>query len=123
MQEVEAPDEQLMEGVRQGDSRAIAALYDRYSGLIFALGLRMLGDREGTEELVQEVFLRAWRQAGTYRPSLGRVSTWLLGIARNLAIDELRRRGVRPQRADGDSDEQLAQIAGAQDDDPAVQVR
>ncbi len=122
MQEVEASDEQLMEGVRRGDSRAIAALYDRYSGLIFALGLRMLGDREGTEELVQEVFLRAWRQAGTYRPSLGRVSTWLLGIARNLAIDELRRRGARPQRADGDSDEQLAQIAGAQDDDPAVQV-
>ncbi len=104
MQDGEVPDEQIMEGVRRGDSQAIATLYDRYGGLIFSLGLRMLGDREATEELVQEVFLRAWRQAGTYQSSLGRLSTWLLGIARNLAVDELRRRGARSRRAEGDSD-------------------
>lgn len=122
MQDGEAPDEQIMEGVRRGDSQAIAALYDRYGSIIFSLGLRMLGDREATEELVQEVFLRAWRQAGTYQPSLGRLSTWLMGIARNLAVDELRRRGARPRKADGDSDEQLARIASADDDDPAEQL-
>src|SRR5579859_5942884 len=104
-----------MEGVQRGDGRAIAAIYDRYGGLVFSLGLRMLGDREGAEELVQEVFLRAWRQAASYQPSLGRLSTWLLGIARNLAVDELRRRGARPQRADGDSDLQLAQLATPDD--------
>lgn len=121
VQYTEAPDEELMEGVQRGDGRAIAALYDRYGGLVFSLGLRMLGDREGAEELVQEVFLRAWRQAASYQPSLGRLSTWLLGIARNLAVDELRRRGARPQRADGDSDLQLAQIA-TPDDDPAERL-
>jgi RNA polymerase sigma-70 factor (ECF subfamily) len=118
----EAPDDQLMEGVRRGDGRAVAALYDRYSGLIFALGLRMLGDREAAEELVQEVFLRAWRQSGTYQPQLGRLSSWLIGIARNLAVDELRRRGARPQKADGESDEQFAQIASPAGDDPAEQL-
>jgi RNA polymerase sigma-70 factor (ECF subfamily) len=111
-----------MEGVRAGDGRAVAALYDRYNGLVFALGLRMLSDREAAEELVQEVFLRAWRQAATYRPSLGRLSTWLLGIARNLAVDELRRRGARPQRADGDTEEQLATLAAPRNLDPAEQA-
>lgn len=111
-----------MEGVRAGDGRAVAALYDRYNALIFSLGLRMLNDREGAEELVQEVFLRAWRQAATYQPTLGRLSTWLLGIARNLAVDELRRRGARPQKAEGDTDEQLGALAAPETQDPAEQT-
>ena len=111
-----------MDGVRRGDGHAIAALYDRYSSLVFSLGLRMLGDRESTEELVQEVFLRAWRQAATYQPSLGRLSSWLLGIARNLAVDELRRRGVRPQRTAGDPEEQLAQVASTNTESPEEEV-
>lgn len=111
-----------MDGVRRGDGHAIAALYDRYSSLVFSLGLRMLGDRESTEELAQEVFLRAWRQAATYQPSLGRLSSWLLGIARNLAVDELRRRGVRPQRTAGDPEEQLAQVAATDTDSPEEEV-
>jgi RNA polymerase sigma-70 factor (ECF subfamily) len=118
----EAPDDVLMEGVRRGDGRAIAALYDRYNRLVYSLGYRMLGDREGTEELVQEVFLRAWRQARTYQPSLGRLSTWLLGIARNLAVDELRRRGSRPQRSGGDPEEQLEHTPSESTDDPAEQL-
>jgi RNA polymerase sigma-70 factor, ECF subfamily len=122
VQYADATDEQIMEGVRAGDGRAIAALYDRYNALVYSLGLRMLNDREGAEELVQEVFLRAWRQAATYQPSLGRLSTWLLGIARNLAVDELRRRGARPQRAGGDSEEQMATLATPQSDDPAEQA-
>jgi len=118
-----ANDEQLMEGVRAGDGQAVAALYDRYNMLVFSLALRMLNDREGAEELVQEVFLRAWRQAGTYQPTLGRLSTWLLGIARNLAIDEIRKRGVRPQRADGEAaQEQLDTLPSSEFDDPAQQV-
>jgi RNA polymerase sigma-70 factor (ECF subfamily) len=112
-----------MDGVRRGDGRAVAALYDRYGSLVFSLGLRMLRDREAAEELVQETFLRAWRQVATYQPSLGRVSNWLLGIARNLAIDELRRRSARPQRADGESDEQIANLATSHEADPAEQLQ
>ncbi|MGH2391130.1 MAG: sigma-70 family RNA polymerase sigma factor [Chloroflexota bacterium] len=122
MQDGEASDEQIMEGVRRGDSQAIGTLYDRYGGVIFSLGLRMLGDRETTEELVQEVFLRAWRQAGTYQPRLGRLSTWLMGIARNLAVDELRRRAARPRRTDGNADEQLARISASDEGDPVEQL-
>lgn len=118
-----ATDEQLMKGVQAGDGQAVAALYDRYNMLVFSLALRMLNDREGAEELVQEVFLRAWRQAGTYQPALGRLSTWLLGITRNLAVDELRRRGVRPQRADGEAaQEHLETLPAPEFDDPAVQA-
>jgi RNA polymerase sigma-70 factor (ECF subfamily) len=120
----EAPDEVIIEGIRRGDGRAVAALYDRYGSLVFSLGLRMLGNREAAEELVQEAFLRAWRQIATYQPSLGRVSNWLLGIARNLAIDELRRRGARPQTVSNDEDDdQIAQIATSQEEDPAEQVQ
>lgn len=122
VQYAELPDEQLMERVRAGDGRAIATLYDRYGVLVFSLALRMLNDRESAEELVQEVFLRAWRQAASYQPGLGRLSTWLLGIARNLAVDELRRRGARPQRAGGDTEERLNQIASPRNEDPAEQV-
>lgn len=118
-----ANDEQLMDGVRAGDGQAVAVLYDRYNMLVFSLALRMLNDREGAEELVQEVFLRAWRQAGTYQPTLGRLSTWLLGITRNLAVDEMRKRGVRPQRADGEAaQEQLEMLPSSEFDDPARQV-
>jgi RNA polymerase sigma-70 factor (ECF subfamily) len=84
----------------------------------------MLSNREAAEELVQETFLRAWRQIATYQPSLGRVSNWLLGIARNLAIDELRRRSARPQVVPNDeNDEQITQIPGAREEDPAELVQ
>jgi RNA polymerase sigma-70 factor (ECF subfamily) len=120
----DAPDEVIIDGIRRGDGRAVAALYDRYGSLVFSLGLRMLGNREAAEELVQEAFLRAWRQIATYQPSLGRVSNWLLGIARNLAIDEMRRRGARPQTVSNDeSDDQITQLAASRDEDPAEQVQ
>jgi RNA polymerase sigma-70 factor (ECF subfamily) len=120
----EAPDEVIVDGIRRGDGRAVAALYDRYASLVFSLGLRMLGNREAAEELVQEAFLRAWRQIATYQPSLGRVSNWLLGIARNLAIDELRRRGARPQTVSNDeNEEQINQIATSREEDPAERAQ
>jgi RNA polymerase sigma-70 factor (ECF subfamily) len=123
MRYADATDEQVMKGVQAGDGQAVAALYDRDSALVFSLALRIVGDREGAEELVQEAFLRAWRQAGTYQPALGRLSTWLLGITRNLAVDELRRRGARPQRVDGEAaQEQLDTLSAPEFDDPALQV-
>jgi len=90
----------LMSQVALGDSSALGLLYDRYSANVYALALRMLGDRQLAEELVQETFLRVWRQAATYRMVRGALVAWILSIARNLAIDELRRRGARPQAAE-----------------------
>jgi RNA polymerase sigma-70 factor (ECF subfamily) len=58
---------------------------------VYTLGLRLLGTRESAEELTQDVFLTAWRKAARFDASRGRLSTWLMTIAHNLAVDRLRR--------------------------------
>lgn len=79
-------------------AEALGALYDRYSRLVFSLALHMLDDPAVAEEVTQDVFLRVWKKAGTYRTDQGKVSTWLVSIARNRAIDVLRQRRSRPER-------------------------
>jgi RNA polymerase sigma-70 factor (ECF subfamily) len=80
-----------MEGLLAGNEEAVRALYERYARPVFTLGLRLLGSREAAEELTQDVFLAAWRKAARFDPSRGRLSTWLMTIAHNLAVDRLRR--------------------------------
>ena len=69
----------------------IRALYARFGRPVFTMGLRLLGTREAAEELTQDVFLTAWRKAARFDPERGRLSTWLMTIAHNLAVDRLRR--------------------------------
>jgi RNA polymerase sigma-70 factor (ECF subfamily) len=76
---------------------ALSVLYDRYGRLVYSLALNVLGDAESAEEVTQDVFVRVWEKAGTYRVEQAKVSTWLTSITRNRAIDLLRRRGVRPE--------------------------
>ena len=80
-----------MEGLIAGNDDAIRALYARYGRPIYSLGYRLLGTRESAEELTQDVFLTAWRKAARFDPTRGRLSTWLMTIAHNLAVDRLRR--------------------------------
>lgn len=75
---------------------ALGVLYDRYGKLVFSVARNITGNQSLSEEITQEVFLRVWRRANTYRFGKSKVSTWLGSIARHLAIDELRRRSVRP---------------------------
>jgi RNA polymerase sigma-70 factor (ECF subfamily) len=89
-------DEALLARVAAGDSRALESLYDRYARVVYGTALRILGVAELAEEVVQETFWRVWRRSGTFQPGRGQVSSWILGIAHNLAIDELRRQRVRP---------------------------
>jgi RNA polymerase sigma-70 factor, ECF subfamily len=86
-----AEERQLMEGLLAGDDAAIRTLYARFGRSIYALGLRLLGSREAAEELTQDVFVMAWRKAARFDPARGRLSTWLMTIAHNLAVDRLRR--------------------------------
>jgi RNA polymerase sigma-70 factor (ECF subfamily) len=74
-----------------GEAAALETVYDRYSGVIHSLALRILGDRGAAEEVVQDVFVRIWRLAGRYDARQGRLYSWLVRIARNRAIDEQRR--------------------------------
>src|SRR6476619_7779345 len=78
---------------------AMRALYRTYSGEIYGFALNALGERGAAEELVQEVFTRAWRHAGTYDAGRGSVRTWLYQIARHAIIDARRRASVRPSLA------------------------
>lgn len=85
-----------MEGLLAGNDDAVRTLYARYARPVFTLGLRLLGSPEAAEELTQDVFLAAWRKAAHFDPARGRLSTWLMTIAHNLAVDRLRREtGVR----------------------------
>lgn len=80
-----------MDGLLAGDDAAIRAIYARFGRPVYSLGMRLLGTREAAEELTQDVFLTAWRKAARFDISRGRLSTWLMTIAHNLAVDRLRR--------------------------------
>ena len=88
-------DEVLIRRVAAGDDRALEGLYDRYAGLVYGTGTRYLGERGAAEDLVQDVFLSVWRNAGTYDPSRASFSTWIYRITRNRATDLIRRRKSR----------------------------
>jgi RNA polymerase sigma-70 factor (ECF subfamily) len=90
-------DDELLARVRDGDESALGALYDRYHGLVMALGYRALGDRAAAEEVLQEVFLSVWRRAETFEPTRGSARVWVLSLARNRTIDRLRRKRAAPQ--------------------------
>jgi len=84
-------EQQLVEGLLAGNEDAVRALYARFARPIFTVGLRLLGSAEAAEELTQDVFVMAWRKAARFDSTRGRLSTWLMTIAHNLAVDRLRR--------------------------------
>ena len=67
-------------------------LYDRYSPLVYSVALRVLGDTGAAEDVLQEVFMQLWRNPEVFDSSRGNLGAWLAVIARNRAIDALRRR-------------------------------
>jgi RNA polymerase sigma-70 factor, ECF subfamily len=90
-------DSLLMQLIAKAQSEALSELYDRYSRLVYSLALHTLGDPVTAEEVTQDVFFRVWEKASTYRSDQAKVSTWLVSITRNRAIDMLRRRGIRAE--------------------------
>lgn len=77
----------LLSRAAVGDREAFRSFYEETAGYIFSLGLRMLGDRARAEDLLQEVYLRAWYRASDYQVRKGEPLSWLVTIARNKAID------------------------------------
>lgn len=86
-------DADLLRRMAAGDEQALGALYDRWSPLVHSVVLRIVGDADDAEELVEETFWQAWRQAGRYDPARGGISGWLVVIARSRALDRVRLRG------------------------------
>src|SRR5262245_40470754 len=93
---MEASDEALLAGLATGDRDAAAAFVRRFQRRVYGLALTILRDRAAAEDAAQEAFVRAWRHAETYAPRRGRVLTWLLAIARNVAIDVMRVKQTEP---------------------------
>jgi len=90
-------DQVLLRLIARQLEEALGELYDRYGRLAYSLALNATGDASLAEEIVQDVFLRVWNKAETYRPEQGKVVTWLTSITRYRAIDMLRRHAVRPE--------------------------
>jgi RNA polymerase sigma factor (sigma-70 family) len=89
-------DEALLSGLAAGDADAATAFTRRFQARVYGLVLTIVRDEGAAEDVAQETFVRAWKHARTYDPRRGRVSTWLLTIARNLAIDVVRVKTAEP---------------------------
>jgi RNA polymerase sigma-70 factor (ECF subfamily) len=107
-----SPDEELIARVRWREEPALSAIYDRYSRLIFTIALRITGDRQSAEEVMQDVFQAVWQSAGSFQPNAS-FPAWLIGIARHRAIDVTRSRRYRSRAREEIFDEQIAQHVGA----------
>lgn len=82
--------DQLINRLKQQDRTAIGELYDAYGGALFGVVVRIVQSRELAEQVLQDTFVKAWRNGASYDASKGRLFTWLLNIARNTAIDATR---------------------------------
>lgn len=97
----------------QGDESALALLYDASNRLVYGLALRILGEAGAAEEVTLDVYLQVWKQANRFDVARGRVSTWLMTIARSRAIDKLR---AKPQETA--QSETLEAVAETESDNP-----
>jgi RNA polymerase sigma-70 factor, ECF subfamily len=108
------PDAALMLRVKQGDTAAFTELVERYKQPVMNLAYRTLRDETEAEDLAQTVFVQAWKSAARYQPT-AKFSTWLFTIARNLCLNEIRRRKRHPA-------ESLDQTRDDADDQPLLQI-
>jgi RNA polymerase sigma-70 factor (ECF subfamily) len=97
-------DEELMAYVDRKDPQAFEVLYDRHGGAAYSLAYRIVGDRNGAEDVAQEAFLSIWRSNARFDRARGSVRSWVLSVVRNRAIDALRRGGSRAPKLDQDDD-------------------
>jgi RNA polymerase sigma-70 factor, ECF subfamily len=102
-------DRAMLAQAANGDQRAFSQLYDRLSGPIYSLAIRMLGDSAEAQDALQDVFLQIWRRAGNYNVDQSSVFSWAMLIARSRVIDRLRAR-----------DRRLRVVVSSTDDDNAI---
>jgi RNA polymerase sigma-70 factor, ECF subfamily len=96
------PDEQLLAGLVDGRLGALDRLYDRYRTMAYSIALRITSDPTLAEDVVQDAFLGAWRNAGRFELGRGSVRTWLLSIVHHRAIDAVRRRRPTSELPEGE---------------------
>jgi RNA polymerase sigma-70 factor, ECF subfamily len=116
-------DDLLVSRIAARDQEALSLLFDRHRSLLFALALRILKDRAEAEEVLGDLFLQVWKQAGGYDRSRASVQGWLVNLGRSRAIDRLRARGRREAGAEALSRETSTLAAAVtRGPDPVEQV-
>ena len=106
-------DIELLRGISEGDRYAFSCFYDNYSRLLFSIAFRILNDQKEAEDVLQEVFLQIWDKAGSYKPELGKPSSWAVTLTRNKAIDYIRAGQRRSRLLELASTELLVRQPGA----------
>jgi RNA polymerase sigma-70 factor (ECF subfamily) len=105
-------DEALVAGLATGDPDATAVFVRRFEGRVYGLALSITREPEAAAEVAQDAFVRAWRYAASFDPRRGPAAAWLLGIARNAALDHLRALGRRLDRPTHDPDGLFTNLVG-----------
>lgn len=93
---------ETLQGVAAGDRGSLDTLYEMTSSKVFGTIIRIVRRREVAEDLLQDVYVTVWRRAGRFDPEKGSAITWLCTIARNSALNSLRRNGRNQELADED---------------------
>jgi RNA polymerase sigma-70 factor (ECF subfamily) len=105
-------------------SEALSVLYDRYGKLVFSLAFAVVNEQGAAEEITQDVFLRVWENAAIYDEAQASFRSWLTRIARNRAIDVLRRIRVRPEHQALDwADPSVGKLANGDSPSRNVELR
>ncbi len=105
----------LIAAVANGDRAAFRALYDKTSAKLFAIVLRMIRNRPLAEDILQDVYLRIWRNARSYSLDQGSPSAWLNAIARNRTIDQIRQKSFAPFPAEENGGDWYEKIPAPRD--------
>lgn len=85
-------DFRLLSAIQSGNQEALATFFDRYSGLVYSVAMRVLNDSGDAEDVMQEIFIQIWQDPGKFVAGRGSLGGWLVVVTRNRAIDRLRRR-------------------------------
>ena len=113
-------DAAIIDRIAAGDRAAMAELYDRHSDLVFSLACRIVRQPADAEDVVQDVFTQAWRQAARYDAERASAAAWLLNITRTRAIDRLRAARTRQQISGGDERLESTPTVGATQEDQVI---
>jgi RNA polymerase sigma-70 factor (ECF subfamily) len=108
-------DLELISKVDKRETGAFDLLYGRYAQIIFNLCVRILKDEVEAQDVMQEIFIQIWKDAGRFNPARASVKTWLFTIARSRSLDRYRSRKTAQSRVEEKASEDLQQIAGQQD--------
>ena len=110
----QSQDQQLMQRIAQGDQFAFSALYDRLSGPLYSMAIKMLGDASEAEDALQEACLQIWRRSATYDPQRSSVFSWAILLTRGKLIDRLRARSRRARVLSASTDDEEQMLSSAE---------